>query len=161
LAEASNTMRRMRVTAKVDYAVRALLELAVAEDGPLKGERIAQAQAIPLKFLENILIDLRHANIVRAQRGAEGGYWLARPANEITIGEVIRAVEGPLASVRGEPPEDMSYSGPAEHLRTVWVAVRASLRAVVDELTLADVVADRMPARVRELTEAPDAWLRR
>jgi Rrf2 family protein len=154
-------MRRMRVTAKVDYAVRALLELAVAEDGPLKGERIAQAQAIPLKFLENILIDLRHANIVRAQRGAEGGYWLARPANEITIGEVIRAVEGPLASVRGEPPEDMSYSGPAEHLRTVWVAVRASLRAVVDELTLADVVADRMPARVRELTEAPDAWLRR
>jgi Rrf2 family protein len=154
-------MRRMRVTAKVDYAVRALLELAVAEDGPLKGERIAQAQAIPLKFLENILIDLRHANIVRAQRGAEGGYWLARPANEITLGEVIRAVEGPLASVRGEPPEDMSYSGPAEHLRTVWVAVRASLRAVVDELTLADVVADRMPARVRELTEAPDAWLRR
>jgi Rrf2 family protein len=154
-------MRRMRVTAKVDYAVRALLELAVAQDGPLKGERIAQAQAIPLKFLENILIDLRHANIVRAQRGAEGGYWLARPANEITIGEVIRAVEGPLASVRGEPPEDMSYSGPAEHLRTVWVAVRASLRAVVDELTLADVVADRMPARVRELTEAPDAWLRR
>jgi DNA-binding IscR family transcriptional regulator len=84
---------------------------------------------------------------VRAQRGAEGGYWLARPANEITNGEVIRAVEGPLASVRGEPPEDMSYSGPAEHLRTVWVAVRASLRAVVDELTLADVVADRMPAR--------------
>ena len=151
----------MRVTAKVDYAVRALLELAVAEDGPLKGERIAQAQAIPLKFLENILIDLRHANIVRAQRGAEGGYWLARPASEITLGEVIRAVEGPLASVRGEPPEDMSYSGPAEHLRTVWVAVRASLRAVVDELTLADVVADRMPARVRELTEAPDAWLRR
>jgi Rrf2 family protein len=154
-------MRRMRVTAKVDYAVRALLELAVARDGPLKGERIAQAQEIPLKFLENILIDLRHANIVRAQRGAEGGYWLARPANEVTIGEVIRAVEGPLASVRGEPPEDMNYSGPAEHLRTVWVAVRASLRAVVDELTLADVVADRMPARVRELTEAPDAWLRR
>jgi len=154
-------MRRMRVTAKVDYAVRALLELAVAEDGPVKGERIAEAQAIPLKFLENILIDLRHANIVRAQRGAEGGYWLARAANEITIGEVIRAVEGPLASVRGEPPEDMSYSGPAEHLRTVWVAVRASLRAVVDELTLADVVADRMPARVRQLTEAPDAWLRR
>jgi Rrf2 family protein len=151
----------MRVTAKVDYAVRALLELAVAEDGPVKGERIAEAQAIPLKFLENILIDLRHANIVRAQRGAEGGYWLARAANEITIGEVIRAVEGPLASVRGEPPEDMSYSGPAEHLRTVWVAVRASLRAVVDELTLADVVADRMPARVRQLTEAPDAWLRR
>jgi Rrf2 family protein len=151
----------MRVSAKVDYAVRALLELAVADDGPVKGERIAQAQEIPLKFLENILIDLRHANIVRAQRGAEGGYWLARPANEVTLGEIIRAVEGPLASVRGEPPEDVTYPGAAEHLRTVWVAVRASLRSVVDELTLADVVADRMPARIRRLTEAPDAWLRR
>jgi Rrf2 family protein len=151
----------VRVTAKVDYAVRALLELAVANDGPVKGERIAQAQEIPLKFLENILIDLRHANIVRAQRGAEGGYWLARPASEVTLGEIIRAVEGPLASVRGEPPEDVSYTGAAENLRTVWVAVRASLRAVVDELTLADVVADRLPARIRRLTEAPDAWLRR
>ena len=151
----------MRVTAKVDYAVRALLELAVAGEGPVKGERIAQTQEIPLKFLENILIDLRHANIVRAQRGAEGGYWLARPANEVTLGEIIRAVEGPLASVRGEPPEDMNYTGAAEHLRTVWVAVRASLRSVVDELTLADIVADRMPARIRRLTEAPDAWLRR
>jgi Rrf2 family protein len=151
----------VRVTAKVDYAVRALLELAVARDGPVKGERIAQAQEIPLKFLENILIDLRHANIVRAQRGAEGGYWLARPASEVTLGEIIRAVEGPLASVRGEPPEDVNYTGAAENLRTVWVAVRASLRAVVDELTLADVVADRLPARIRRLTEAPDAWLRR
>jgi Rrf2 family protein len=151
----------VRVSAKVDYAVRALLELAVAADGPVKGERIAHAQDIPLKFLENILIDLRHANIVRAQRGAEGGYWLARPADEVTLGEVIRAVEGPLASVRGEPPEDVTYTGAAEHLRTVWVAVRASLRSVVDELTLADVVADRMPTRIRRLTEAPDAWLRR
>jgi Rrf2 family protein len=151
----------VRVTAKVDYAVRALLELAAANDGPVKGERIAQAQEIPLKFLENILIDLRHANIVRAQRGADGGYWLARPANEVTLGEIIRAVEGPLASVRGEPPEDVNYSGAAENLRTVWVAVRASLRAVVDELTLADVVADRLPAPIRRLTEAPDAWSRR
>src|SRR5688572_12661354 len=151
-AGASSTMRRMRVTAKVDYAVRALLELAVANDGPVKGERIAQAQEIPLKFLENILIDLRHANIVRAQRGAEGGYWLARPASEVTLGEIIRAVEGPLASVRGEPPEDVNYTGAAENLRTVWVAVRASLRSVVDELTLADVVADRLPTRIRRLT---------
>jgi Rrf2 family protein len=151
----------VRVTAKVDYAVRALLELAAANDGPVKGERIAQAQEIPLKFLENILIDLRHANIVRAQRGADGGYWLARPASEVTLGEIIRAVEGPLASVRGEPPEDVNYTGAAENLRTVWVAVRASLRAVVDELTLADVVADRLPTRIRRLTEAPDAWSRR
>lgn len=151
----------MRVTAKVDYAVRALLELAVGGERPVKGERIAQAQDIPLRFLENILVDLRHTGIVGAQRGAEGGYWLARPADEVTIGEVIRAVEGPLASVRGRPPEDVDYAGPAAELRTVWVAVRASLRSVVDELTLADVVEGRLPARVRRLTEAPDAWARR
>ena len=154
-------MGRVRVTAKVDYAVRALLELTEAEEGPVKGERIAQAQGIPLKFLENILIDLRHAGIVRAQRGADGGYWLARPAADVTIGEVIRAVEGPLASVRGEPPEDVEYRGAAEHLKTVWIAVRASLRSVVDELTLADVAVDRMPSRIRRLTEQPDAWSRR
>ena len=151
----------VRVTAKVDYAVRALLELTAEPDGPVKGERIAGSQEIPLKFLENILIDLRHAGIVRAQRGADGGYWLARPAGEITIGEVIRAVEGPLASVRGEPPEDVDSHGVAEPLRRVWIAVRASLRSVVDELTLADVAANRMPARIRRLTEAPDAWSRR
>ena len=154
-------MAAVKVSAKSDYAVRALLELAVSGEGPVKGERLAQAQGIPLKFLENILIDLRHAGIVRAQRGADGGYWLARPAGEITIGEVIRAVEGPLASVRGEPPEDVDYHGVAEPLRRVWVAVRASLRAVVDELTLADVAADKMPARIRRLTEQPDAWSRR
>jgi Rrf2 family protein len=151
----------VRVSAKADYAVRAVLELAVADDGPVKGERIARAQEIPVKFLENILIDLRHANLVRAQRGAEGGYWLARKPAEITLGEVIRAVEGPLASVRGEPPEEVTYSGAAEHLQTVWIAVRASLRTVVDEVTLADVVAGRLPARLRRLTEAPDAWSRR
>ena len=151
----------MRVSAKTDYAVRALLELAVANDGPVKGERLAQAQAIPLKFLENILTDLRHAGIVRAQRGAEGGYWLARAADEVTLGEVIRAVDGPLASVRGEAPEDLAYDGAAENLRTVWVALRASMRSVLDEITLADVVADKLPARVRRLTESPEAWSRR
>ncbi len=151
----------MRVSAKTDYAVRALLELAVASDGPVKGERLAQAQAIPLKFLENILTDLRHAGIVRAQRGAEGGYWLARAADEVTLGEVIRAVDGPLASVRGEAPEDVAYDGAAENLRTVWVALRASMRSVVDEITLADVVAGKLPARVRRLTESPEAWSRR
>jgi Rrf2 family protein len=151
----------VRVSAKADYAVRAVLELAVADEGPVKGERIARAQEIPVKFLENILIDLRHSGIVRAQRGAEGGYWLARRPEEITLGEVIRAVEGPLASVRGEPPEEVTYSGAAEHLQTVWIAVRASLRTVVDEVTLAEVVAGRLPARLRRLTEAPDAWSRR
>jgi Rrf2 family protein len=151
-------MAAVKVSAKSDYAVRALLELAVSGDGPVKGERLAQAQDIPLKFLENILIDLRHAGIVRSQRGAEGGYWLARAADKITV---IRAVDGPLASVRGEAPEDLAYNGAAEHLRTTWIAVRASLRSVVDEVTLADVVAGRLPAKAQRLTEAPDAWSRR
>ena len=154
-------MRPVRVSAKADYAVRASLELATADDGPVKGERISQAQEIPLKFLENILIDLRHAGLIRAQRGAEGGYWLARPAGEITVGEVIRAVDGPLASVRGEAPEDVNYVGAAENLRTVWVALRASLRSVVDEVTLADVAGGRLPEGLTRLTESPDAWLRR
>jgi Rrf2 family protein len=154
-------MSRVKVSAKADYAVRASLELATAEDGPVKGERISQAQEIPLRFLENILIDLRHAGLIRAQRGAEGGYWLARPPDEISLGEVIRAVDGPLASVRGEPPEDVSYVGAAENLRTVWVALRASLRSVVDEVTLADVAGGRLPSRLMRLTESPDAWLRR
>ena len=151
----------MRISAKADYAVRAAIELARKADGPTKGTAIATAQAIPLKFLENILIDLRHAGIVRSQRGAEGGYWLARSPDKIYIGEVIRAVDGPLASVRGEAPEDLDYEGAAEHLQTVWIAVRASLRAVVDELTLADVVSGRMPQRMKRLIDAPDAWSRR
>jgi Rrf2 family protein len=151
----------VKVTAKADYAVRAVLELTRAENGLVKGERIARAQEIPLKFLENILIDLRHAGIVHAQRGAEGGYRLARDPADVTLGEVIRAVEGPLASVRGEPPESVSYEGAAEHLQTVWIAVRASLRSVVDDLTLAEVAGGRLPDNVRRLTEQPDAWLRR
>ena len=154
-------MAAVKVSAKSDYAVRALLELAQAGDGPVKGERLAQTQDIPLKFLENILIDLRHAGIVRSQRGVDGGYWLARSPDQVYIGEVIRAVDGPLASVRGEAPEDLAYEGAAEHLRTTWIAVRASLRSVVDEVTLADVVAGRLPAQAQRLTEAPDAWSRR
>ena len=115
----------MRISAKVDYAVRAAVELAAADgDRPTKGDAIAQAQGIPLKFLENILGDLRHAGLVRSQRGAEGGYWLNRPANEISVADVIRAVEGPLAAVRGERPEDVDYAGPAEPLPKVWIAVR-------------------------------------
>jgi Rrf2 family protein len=151
----------VRVSAKTDYAVRALLELTEAGGGPIKGEQLSQAQQIPLKFLENILTDLRHAGIVRAQRGAEGGYWLAKPAGDVRLGDVIRAVDGPLASVRGEAPEEVEYLGPAENLQTVWIALRASMRSVLDELTLADVVAGRMPTRVKRLTEAPDAWSRR
>src|SRR3954452_14450873 len=154
-------MAPVKVTVTADYAVRAVLELATVSEGLGKGERIAQRQGIPLKFLENILIDLRHAGIVHAQRAAEGGYRLARDPKDVTIGQVIRAVEGPLASVRGEPPESVSYVGAAEHLQTVWVAVRASLRTVLDDLTLADVVAGRLPQQVRRLTEQPDAWSRR
>ena len=155
-------MQPVKVTAKADYAVRAVLELTGAEEnGLVKGERISRAQGIPLKFLENILIDLRHAGIVHAQRGAEGGYRLARGAADVTLGEVIRAVEGPLASVRGEPPESVTYDGAAEHLQTVWIAVRASLRSVLDDLTLAEVVEGRLPRNVQRLTEPPDAWLRR
>ena len=151
----------MKVTAKAEYAVRAMLELATADGGLTKGEQIARSQGIPLKFLENILVDLRHADMVHAQRGAEGGYRLARDADTITVGEVIRAVEGPLASVRGEPPERMAYQGSAEHLQEVWIAVRASLRSVLDDVTLADVVAGRLPAQIKRLTEPADAWLRR
>jgi Rrf2 family protein len=149
----------VRVSAKADYALRACVELASAEDGVhIKGERIAQAQEVPLKFLENILGDLRHAGLVRSQRGVEGGYWLARPASEITLADVIRAVEGPLANVRGVRPEAIEYAGSAEPLRNVWVAVRASLRAVLEETTLADVARNELPHAVRELVADPEAW---
>jgi Rrf2 family protein len=150
----------VRITAKADYAVRAALELA-SHDGPVKGERISDAQGIPRNFLENILIELRNADLVRTQRGPEGGYWLARPPAEIYVGDVIRAVEGPLASVRNEAPEDMAYEGSAEPLRAVWIALRANLRAVLDRVTLAEVVEDRLPRSVTELTEDPEAWVRR
>jgi Rrf2 family protein len=150
----------MRISAKADYAVRAALELAAAE-GPVKGDVLARAQGIPLKFLENILIDLRHSGIVRSQRGPEGGYWLARPPAEISVADVIRSVEGPLASVRGESPEDLDYAGAAQHLQHVWVALRANLRGVLETVTLEDVVKDRLPKKVLRLTEDPGAWARR
>ena len=149
----------VRLSAKADYAVRACVELAAAEgEGPIKGDRIAQAQEIPLKFLENILGDLRMGGLVRSQRGAEGGYWLARPAAEITLAEVIRSVEGPLANVRGVRPESVEYGGSAEPLREVWVAVRASLRSILEKVTLADVAAGDLPGIVRELVADPEAW---
>ena len=151
----------MRISAKADYAVRAALELAASDGEPMKGEHIADAQGIPLKFLENILQELRHAGVVRSQRGPEGGYRLARPASEISLGEVIRAVDGPLASVRGEAPEDLAYDGSAAALRDVWVALRSSLRGVLDEVTLGEVAAGHLPAHVERLTRDPEAWTRR
>jgi Rrf2 family protein len=149
----------VRVSAKVDYAVRAMAQLAAAGEGPVKGEALALSQGIPLKFLENILGELKHAGLVRSQRGAEGGYWLARPANEINIADVIRAVEGPLASVRGEAPESVKYQGAAEALGTLWVAVRANLRAVLEVVTVADVAEGELPAIVDEITADPGAWV--
>jgi Rrf2 family protein len=149
----------VRVSAKADYAVRAALELALAQgSGPVKGERLAQGQAIPIKFLENILSELRHAGLVQSQRGAEGGYWLARPAEQITVAEILRAVEGPLANVRGVRPEEVEYEGAAEHLREVWIAVRASLRAVLESATLADLVRGELPEAVERLARDPDSW---
>ena len=152
----------MRISAKVDYAVRAAVELAAATgEKPIKAERIATAQDIPLNFLENILGELRHAGIVRSHRGAEGGFRLARPANEISVADVIRAVEGPLASVRGAPPEDATYSGAAELLLRVWIAVRTNLRKVAEHVTVADIAGGHLPPAIDKLAEEPDSWVTR
>lgn len=148
----------MRVSAKADYAIRAAVELAAAGEGPVKGERIATAQEIPPNFLENILADLRNAGLVAARRGADGGYWLARAPDTISLADVIRAVDGPLANVRGVRSEQVAYSGSAEGLRDVWIAVRASLRGVLERVTLADLAAGELPDNVRALAADPDAW---
>jgi Rrf2 family protein len=150
----------VRVSAKTDYALRAALELAAAPDEkPVKGERIATSQAIPLRFLENILMQLRHAGLVESRRGADGGYRLARPAGEVTLADVIRAIDGPLAGVSGQRPETLDFKGTSEPLRDVWIAVRASLRGVLEGVTLADVASGGLPDHVRSLTDEPDAWL--
>jgi Rrf2 family protein len=152
----------MRITAKADYAVRAALELAAAEDDePVKGETLSEAQHIPLQFLEHILLELKHARIIRTKRGVRGGYWLARDPSEITLADVIRAVEGPLANIQDSAPEDTEYPGHAELLKEVWIAVRANLRAVLERVTLADLTSGELPDAVRELTEDPDAWVHR
>ena len=152
----------MRISAKADYAVRAVVELAATtEEKPVKAERIATAQGIPLNFLENILGELRHAGLVRSHRGAEGGFKLAKPAAEITVADVIRAVEGPLASVRGAPPEESTYPGASEALPRVWIAVRANLRKVVEHVTVADVAGDSLPKDVEKLAQDPEAWVTR
>jgi Rrf2 family protein len=150
----------VRITAKADYAVRAAVELAAAEDRdrPVKGEQLARAQGIPQNFLENILTELRRAGIVRTRRGAEGGYRLARPAAEITVAEVLRAVEGPLAAVQGIRPDGLEYGGAAVRLPEVWVALRASLRDVLEHVTLDDIARGRLPPAVRERTRSKDAW---
>ncbi|MGC0366359.1 Rrf2 family protein [Rhodococcus sp. 27YEA15] len=151
----------MHITAKVDYAVRTLIELAAAGPEPAKAEFLAKSQTIPHKFLEAVLSDLRRGGLVNSRRGPEGGYWLARSATEITVADVIRAVEGPLASVRGQRPEDVDYCGPAAALKDVWIALRVNLRAVLETVTLADIAAGDLPESIRELTADPGAWSRR
>jgi Rrf2 family protein len=149
----------MRISAKADYAVRAAVTLAALDgDAPIKAERVADAQDIPLNFLENILHQLKASGLVTSHRGPEGGFRLARPADEITLADVIRAVDGPLASVRGSRPEQVSYAGAAAPLREVWIALRASLRAVLENVTLADVAGGKLPDQVATLSSDPAAW---
>ncbi|MFG1797519.1 RrF2 family transcriptional regulator [Nocardia sp. NPDC049149] len=166
----------MHITAKVDYAVRTLLEIARAPklnqapfaEAPgvqiapvVKAEAIATAQRIPPKVLETVLGDLRRGELVISRRGPDGGYWLARPATEISVADVIRAIEGPLASVRGERPEDVTYPGAAESLQKVWIALRVNIRAVLENVSIDDIANDRLPQFVDALTEDPGAWVRR
>ncbi len=149
----------MHVTAKADYAVRAVIELAnSSQQSPRKVDEVAQAQAIPVSFLENILTQLRSSGVVRSQRGPEGGYWLAQPAEEIDLAHVIRAVEGPLVGVRGQRPEEVEYVGSSESLKQVWIAVRANLRNVLEHVTVADVATGRLPKEVLALTRTEEAW---
>jgi Rrf2 family protein len=151
-------MLDMRLSARADYALRAAIELAAAGNGHVTAERLARAQHIPGKFLEAILTQLRRAGLVRSQRGPDGGFWLARPAEDISLADIIRAIDGPLVDVRGERPEKVGYSGAAEPLQTVWIALRANERAILDEVTLAHMVSRELPLRVRELAEDPRAW---
>ncbi|MCV2489398.1 Rrf2 family transcriptional regulator [Geodermatophilus sp. YIM 151500] len=148
----------MRITARVDYAVRAALELAAAAPGALTCDRIATAQDIPVRFLQAILADLQHARLVTSQRGRDGGYRLALPASEVSVARVMRIEQGFLAEVHGQRPEDVDNPGAAAALGAVWVAAREAYRQVLEEVTLADVVAGRLPARVAELVAVEDAW---
>jgi Rrf2 family protein len=151
----------VRVTAKVDYALRAMVELAAAEGATVKGDRIAEAQGIPLKFLENILAELRRAGIVGSQRGADGGYRIARDPDAVTVADVVRAVEGPLADVHGTPPEDLDPPGVAAPVREVWVATRAAMRSVLEAVTVGQIARNQLPETVAALLKDPSAWARR
>jgi Rrf2 family protein len=148
----------VHITAKAEYAMRALLTLAAHDGGPLTADKLAGEQALPVKFLENILVDLRRGGLVHSQRGPEGGYRLARAAKDITAAQVLRLIDGPLAEVRGARPETATYEGSAEHLQEVWVAARASLRSVLDNVTLADISSGKLPRIVQKLAAEPEAW---
>ena len=153
----------MRLSARVDYALRAAAELASAAEAsagghPVTAVQLAEAQQIPPKFLENILGQLRRSGIIRSQRGPDGGYWLARPADEISLADIIRAIDGPLLGVRGERPEDVGYAGAARSLQEVWIALRASERAILELVTLSHIARGELPESVQQLTEDPKAW---
>jgi Rrf2 family protein len=153
------TMGRMRISARADYAVRAVLELAVREDrAPVKAETVADAQDIPYKFLESILGDLRRGGLVDSRRGGNGGYRLAREASAITVADVVRAVDGPIVSVRGERPSHLTYTGTAEPLLPLWIALRANVRRVLEGVTIADLATNTLPEPVRALAAEPGAW---
>jgi Rrf2 family protein len=152
----------VRLSARVDYALRAVVELVSASatsSRPVTADQLATAQEIPFKFLESILLQLRRGGVVNAQRGPEGGYWLSRPADEISLAEVIRIIDGPLAHVRGQRPEDLGYRGAAVALQEVWIALRASEREILDSVTIADVAHGDLPERVRKLAADPSAWV--
>lgn len=151
----------MQVTAKSDYAVRAMLEIAAAGGAPVKGEAVAASQEIPPAFLESILSEMRQSGLLNSRRGPDGGYWLARPAAEITVADIVRAADGPLALVRGDRPESVTYAPPATRLTDVWVAVRASLRAVLEEVSLAAVLEGKLPPGVAQMLDDPGADRRR
>lgn len=151
-------MLHMRLSARADYALRAAIELATAGGAHVTAEQLARAQQIPGKFLEAILTQLRRAGLVRSQRGPEGGFWLARPAEDISLADIIRAIDGQLVGVRGERPENIGYIGAAEPLQSVWIALRANERAILEEVTLAHIVTGELPDRVVQLTNDPRAW---
>lgn len=148
----------MRVSARADYALRAVAELAAAHGRLLNREELSARQGIPVQFLESVLLSLKHAGVVQSRRGARGGFQLARPPDSISLADVIRAVDGPMANVRGDRPEAVAYDGAAQHLREVWIAVRASLREILEQITVEDLVLGRMPRAVRRLTDDPESW---
>jgi Rrf2 family protein len=142
----------MRVSAKTDYAVRAMIEAARGtEERPVTAEQIAGAQQIPLRFLDPVLTELRYAGLVERRVGAEGGYWLARPPDEVSLTDVISEIDGPLVGVRGEPPEELTLHGDIKPLQEVWIALRASMREVLDSVTIADLASGRLPEPVRRI----------
>lgn len=148
----------MQVTAKVDYAVRALLELAASDDDRLTRDQLAAAQDIPPRYLEAVLAQLRNAGLVISQRGTTGGFSLGRPAEEMTVAEVSRAVDGPLALVQGQRPEHITYAGTSQHLHELWIGLRAAVRSVMEAVTIADLVKGELPREVRSLIDDPDSW---